>query len=97
MITSSLYTSINLKRCGTTLLYGIKPFYACLQFAADKCIQINFVAIANSSQDGEAAASELALASFAAGLSDFESASAAYCPCGEQSTYSTMILEHLQI
>ena len=55
----------------------------CLQCAADRCIQISFVAIAATWLDGQPAATEMDLASFASGLIDFENASAVYCPCGK--------------
>lgn len=51
-----------------------------LQVAAEHCIQIDFVAIADG---GEGSMSELDLANFATGLADHENASASYCPCGE--------------
>lgn len=54
-----------------------------LQYAAEKCIQIHFVAIAQNTPE-DTAHSEANLATFAAELSEFESASASYCPCGER-------------
>lgn len=44
------------------------------------------MAIAANWLDGQPAATEVDLASFASGLADFDSASAVYCPCGEPPT-----------
>lgn len=61
----------------------------CSQYAADKCIQIDFVAIAASCLDEHPAATEVDLASFATGLTDFDNASATYCPCGKNPLHVT--------
>ncbi|KAL3135582.1 hypothetical protein ABBQ38_006062 [Trebouxia sp. C0009 RCD-2024] len=61
--------------------HNLDAFALVLQYAADKCIQIDFVAIAASCLDEHPAATEVDLASFATGLTDFDNASATYCPC----------------
>lgn len=78
-VTSELYANFAHLR----VLAQVLTLHDCLQYAADKCIQVNFVAIGNSSLDGASAATELDLASFTAGLAEFENASAAYYPCGK--------------
>ena len=62
-----------------------------VQSAAEHCIQIDFVAIADG---GEGSMTELDLANFATGLADHENASASYCPCGEY--VCIMLLHELQ-
>ncbi|KAL3158753.1 hypothetical protein ABBQ32_011481 [Trebouxia sp. C0010 RCD-2024] len=61
--------------------HNLNVFASILQYAADKCIQINFVAIAASCVDEQPAATEMNLANFATGLTEFDNASATYCPC----------------
>ena len=66
-----------------TLYMNTSTTMLCLQYAAEKCIQIHFVAIAQNNPE-DTVHSEANLATFAAELCEFESASASYCPCGER-------------
>ncbi|KAL3158749.1 hypothetical protein ABBQ32_011477 [Trebouxia sp. C0010 RCD-2024] len=65
------------------------PFASVLQYAADVCIQTDFVATAASCLDEQPAATKMDLASFATGLTDFDSASATYCSCGKNHLRAT--------